>query len=87
MKNLPTFEEFVNESEVNELLKLDSQKLDDFLKRISTKIKDSTLLSDIKDFIAMQKIDPYQSYSHVLSNMLIHFRNEKPLLQLIKAEL
>ena len=87
MKNLPTFEEFVNESEVNELLKIDSQKLDDFLKRISTKIKDSTLLSDIKDFIAIQKIDPYQSYSHVLSDMLIRFRSEKPLLQLIKAEL
>ena len=87
MKNLPTFEEFVNESEVNELLKIDSQKLDDFLKRISTKIKDSTLLSDINDFIAIQKIDPYQSYSHVLSDMLIRFRNEKPLLQLIKAEL
>jgi hypothetical protein len=87
MRHLPTFEEFINESEVNELLKIDSQKLDDFLKRISSKIKDSRLLSDIKDFIAMQKIDPYQSYSRVLSDMLIRFRNEKPLLQLIKAEL
>ena len=83
MKNLPTFEEFVNESEVNELLKIDSQKLDDFLKRISIKIKDSSLLSDIKDFISMQKIDPYQTYGRVLSDMLIRFRNEKPLLQLI----
>ena len=47
-RHIPSFDEFVNESEVNELLKIDLKKLNDFVDKVANKIKDSKIVSDVK---------------------------------------
>ena len=86
-RHIPSFDEFINESEVNELLKVDLKKLNGFVAKVANKIKDSNLISDVKTFIAMNQVDPYQNYTHILKDMQIRFRDNRPLLQLIYNEL
>lgn len=79
MKNIPTFEEYLNESEVNELLKVDMAKVEKFVDELVSKIKNGKLASEIRKFAALQKIDPYSNVNTIIGNIKWKFEKEPEL--------
>jgi hypothetical protein len=77
----------LNESEVNELLKAESKKLENFIKKLASKISDSKIVSDVKKFMSSRSIDPYNTYEDILHQIANHFDNNKNITSLIKMEL
>jgi len=91
MKHIHTFESFLNEqlneesrnsaneSELNELLKVDMAKVEDFVDKLLSKIKNSKLASEIRKFAAMQKIDPSSNFVEIIDNIKWKFGQEPEL--------
>ena len=91
MKHIHTFESFLNEqrneeirnsandSEVNELLKVDMAKVEEFVDNLVAKIKNSKLASEIRKFAAMQKIDPSANFVEIIDNIKWKFGREPEL--------
>jgi hypothetical protein len=86
MKYMQTFESFLNESreienhsEVNELLKVDMAKVEDFVDKLVSKIKNGKLANEIRKFAALQKIDPSANFSEIVGNIKWKFGQEPEL--------
>ena len=82
MKYVKTFEDFINESsneEVNELLKVDMAKIEDFVDKLVSKIKNGKLAKEIRNFAALQKIDPSANFSEIVGNIKWKFGQEPEL--------
>lgn len=82
MKYVKTFEDFINESsneEVNELLKVDMAKIEDFVDKLVSKIKNGKLAKEIRNFAALQKIDPSANFSEIIGNIKWKFGEEPEL--------
>jgi len=78
----------VNESEVIfEMLRVDADKIKDFVKDLASKVKDSKLISDIQEFVSMQVIDPYATYRGILQSIAWKYKANAKVLELIPAEL
>jgi len=82
MKNIPTYNEWLAEAELNEFLKTDMKKIENFLKELTRKVKDNKVVNDIKGQINMMVIDPYTTYREVMSNILHAYRGNKEVMQL-----
>ena len=90
MKNLKTFEEFLNESkniteeDLNEFLKVDYNKIQNFLKDLKHEIKNPKLVTTINNFISAAIADPYSNYRDIMSNLEHYFGKEKEVMALVK---
>jgi hypothetical protein len=83
MKNLPSYESWLAESEMNEdILKTDMRKIENFLKEVTKKIRDSKVVKDITGQINMMVIDPYVSYREIMSNILHAYRDNRDVMKL-----
>lgn len=69
----------LTEAEVNELLKVDMAKVEDFVDNLVAKIKNSKLASEIRKFAAMQKIDPSANFVEIIDNIKWKFGSEPEL--------
>jgi len=70
--------EWMGES-VNELLKVDMAKIEDFVDKLVSKIKNGKLASEIRKFAALQKIDPSANFSEIVGNIKWKFGQEPEL--------
>jgi hypothetical protein len=68
-----------NEAEVNELLKVEMAKVEEFVDKLLSKIKNSKLATEIRKFAALQKIDPSSNYSEIIDNIKWKFGREPEL--------
>jgi hypothetical protein len=73
------FESDTNEAEVNELLKVEMAKVEEFVDKLLSKIKNSKLASEIRKFTALQKIDPSSNYAEIVDNIKWKFGREPEL--------
>ena len=69
----------LTEAEVNELLKVDMAKVEEFVDNLVAKIKNSKLASEIRKFAAMQKIDPHANFVEIIDNIKWKFGQEPEL--------
>jgi len=87
MKHIKSYDQFIHEGKVNEILRVDSKKLENFMKMIAKKITDSKLVTDVKQFIATRAIDPYNNFEDIMHQIEHQFSKDKTLLSLVKLEL
>lgn len=90
MKNLKTFEEFVNESkeaELNEFLRKDALKVDKFLSDLKKKVRDSRLIDDIKTSISMIIIDPYTTYEDLMKELIGRYKKNQEVVALAQQHI
>jgi hypothetical protein len=83
MKHIKNFESYINESEVNEMLRLDTIKIGLFLRKLRTKIKDSSILNAIESFIAIKVIDPYTNYTDLIKTIEKEYNNEPIVMNIV----
>jgi hypothetical protein len=83
MKNLPTYNQWLSENEVNEFLKTDVRKVHHFLIELGKKIKDSRVVSDIKQAVAMMEIDPYMTYKGIMDRLADTYKNNREVMQVV----
>jgi len=88
MENFKTFEEFVNESEkMNEFLNTDLKKTEDFIRELSRRVSDFSLISSIKKLIAIKRIDPYESFQSIMREIARQFSDEPEVLRLVQLRI
>lgn len=65
MKYIKLYEEFhVDES----IKKIDMEKINSFLEKLKTKV-DETIISNIKKYVSMCIVDPYETYSDLINSL------------------
>jgi hypothetical protein len=73
------FESSDNEEEVNELLKIEMAKVEEFVDKLLSKIKNGKLATEIRKFAALQKIDPSANSTEIIDNIKWKFGQEPEL--------
>jgi hypothetical protein len=87
-KPIRTYEEFLAEGVLNELITLkDLKVIDEFISKLSKKIQNSNLIQQVKDFISMDKLDPYIGWEDILKHLSFEFRYKPELANIIKQEI
>ena len=72
---LKNFQTFLYES-VNEMSKIESSRLDDFIKNLEDKIEDKSLLTKMKNSISVSRTNPYMGYDEIVKFILDSLSNE-----------
>jgi hypothetical protein len=84
MKNLPTYDKWINEEKMNEFLKIDMKKVENFLADLKTKIKDSSTVNSIQRFVRMNTLDPYSNFNEIISLLSAQYSKNREVMAVIK---
>lgn len=83
MKNLQTYHDWQIDNEVNEFLKIESKRIESFLKDIKSKVKDARLVKTIEDTVNMAIVDPYNNFSKIMRDLKTVHQNNREVLSVI----
>jgi len=89
MKNsVFTYEEYMAESAMNEMLKIkDLEKIKKFIESIAKKVHNNELIDSIKDFINTEKLDPYLTWEDILRHLSFAFKKNPEVINVINQEI
>lgn len=72
---------------MTEMAIADSKKIDSFLSKLSTTVKNSKVVDQITNFIMIARLDPEESYRSLLKDLLLFYKTNTEVINIVQQEL
>ena len=80
-------ESFKKKGRVDEITVVDSKKVDSFLTAIKSSVKSARIVQQVTNFINIARLDPYASYKDLLKDLLLFYKGNKEVYNVVQAGL
>jgi hypothetical protein len=92
LAKLPKNPENIKESlkkkgRVTEMATAEATKVDSFLNTIKTSVKSARIVQQVTDFISIARLDPYASYKSLLRDLLLFYKGNKEVVNVVQSGL
>jgi hypothetical protein len=80
-------ESFKKKGRVSEITTTESTKVDSFLRAIKSSVKSARIVQQVTDFINIARLDPYASYKSLLKDLLLFYKGNKEVYNVVQSGL
>jgi len=80
-------ESFKKKGRVTEMATAEATKVDSFLSTIKTSVKSARIVQQVTDFISIARLDPYASYKSLLRDLLLFYKGNKEVVNVVQSGL
>jgi hypothetical protein len=80
-------ESFKKKGRVTEMATAEATKVDSFLNTIKTSVKSARIVQQVTDFISIARLDPYASYKSLLRDLLLFYKGNKEVVNVVQSGL
>ena len=80
-------ESFKKKGRVAEISVVDSKKVDSFLTAIKSSVKNAKIVQQVTNFINIARLDPYASYKDLLKDLLLFYKGNKEVYNVVQSGL
>ena len=80
-------ESFKKKGRVTEMATVEATKVDSFLSTIKTSVKSARIVQQVTDFISIARLDPYASYNSLLRDLLLFYKGNKEVVNVVQSGL
>jgi len=80
-------ESFKKKGRVDEITVVDSKKVDSFLTAIKSSVKSAKIVQQVTNFINIARLDPYASYKDLLKDLLLFYKGNKEVYNVVQSGL
>jgi hypothetical protein len=80
-------ESFKKKGRVTEMATAEATKVDSFLSTIKTSVKSARIVQQVTDFINIARLDPYASYKSLLKDLLLFYKGNKEVVNVVQSGL
>jgi len=92
LAKLPKNPENIKESlkkkgRVSEITTTEATKVDSFLRAIKSSVKSARIVQQVTDFINIARLDPYASYKSLLKDLLLFYKGNKEVYNVVQSGL
>jgi hypothetical protein len=80
-------ESFKKKGRVSEITTTEATKVESFLRAIKSSVKSARIVQQVTDFINIARLDPYASYKSLLSDLLLFYKSNKEVYNVVQSGL
>jgi len=80
-------ESFKKKGRVSEITTTEATKVESFLRAIKSSVKSARIVQQVTDFINIARLDPYASYKSLLKDLLLFYKGNKEVYNVVQSGL